>query len=127
MDRGENMRRIRSTDSAPEMAVRRLIHHMGYRYRLHDSKLPGRPDLIFASRGKIIFVHGCFWHCHAGCPTAHIPKTRREYWQPKLNRNRARDKSNEHQLRELGWNVLTIWECEIGKGGLPARIKDFLQ
>ncbi len=127
MDRGENMRRIRSTNSAPEVAVRHLIYSMGYRYRLHGRKLPGRPDMVFASRKKIIFVHGCFWHCHAACPIAHIPKTRLEYWQPKLNGNKVRDALNRRRLRRLGWNVLTIWECEVGNGDLPGRIKAFLK
>ncbi len=107
------MRRIRSKDSLPEMVVRRLVHRMGFRYRLHVHSLPGRPDLVFPRLKRIIQVHGCFWHQHAACPKAHIPKSRRDYWKPKLANNVRRDGMNERKLRSLGWNVLTLWECEL--------------
>lgn len=106
------MRRIRAKNTSPEMAVRSVAHRLGYRYRLHDGGLPGKPDLVFPRLGKIIEVRGCFWHGHPGCIDFHVPKSRRSYWGPKLLRNRQRDKVNERKLRSLGWRVLTIWECE---------------
>ncbi|MCY3546717.1 MAG: very short patch repair endonuclease [Gemmatimonadetes bacterium] len=109
------MSRIRSKDTRPEMAVRRLVHGMGYRYRLHAKELPGRPDLVFRPRRKVIFVHGCFWHRHAGCPADRLPGTRREYWREKLNGNVRRDRRNVLALTDMGWKVLVIWECETKK------------
>lgn len=106
------MRSIRSRDTAPEMIVRRLVHRLGYRYRLHVAALPGKPDLVFPRLRRIIDVRGCFWHQHAGCVDSHIPKTKREYWAPKLQRNQERDKETGRQLRRLGWRVCVIWECE---------------
>ena len=123
------MRAIRSKDTKPELAIRRLVHAMGYRYRLHRHDLPGRPDLVCPGRGMILFVHGCFWHGHADprCPRFHRPKTNREYWEPKLRRNRERDHENRARLIELGWEVLVIWECEVRAGdGLADRISEFL-
>jgi DNA mismatch endonuclease (patch repair protein) len=115
ISRSENMRRIRSKDTAPEMAVRRLVHGLGYRYRLHRKDLPGNPDLVFSSRRKVIFVHGCFWHQHenSSCKITNTPKTNLEYWLPKLERTKQRDEVNQHKLKETGWDVLVIWECEI--------------
>ena len=95
MNRSANMRAIRSKDMLPELAVRRLVHKLGYRFRLHRATLPGQPDLVFGPRRKVIFVHGCFWHSH-GCKKAHVPKSNRHYWLPKLRRNRTRD-SEKHQ------------------------------
>lgn len=106
------MRRIRSRDTQPEMVVRHLVHGMGFRYRLHDPSLPGKPDLVLTRHGKIIEVHGCFFHQHPGCVDAHLPKTRREYWEPKLRRNVERDAANLRTLRRLGWRVLVVWECD---------------
>ena len=113
--RSENMRRIRSSGTAPEMAVRKAAHAMGYRYRLHLKGLPGKPDLVFRSRRKVVFVHGCFWHQHAepGCRVVREPKSNQGYWSAKLERNRERDVEHERQLIEGGWQVLTIWECEV--------------
>ena len=113
--RSANMRAIRSKDMKPEMAVRQLVHAMGYRYRLHRHDLPGRPDLVFSARQKIIQVNGCFWHQHsaADCKLSHRPKTNTEYWAPKLERNSIRDAKNEKLLRQIGWDVLVIWECEV--------------
>ncbi len=111
--RSENMRRIRAKDTAPELQVRRLVHALGYRYRLHDKTLPGTPDLVFRSRGCVIFVHGCFWHLHTNCKQARMPSTRREYWVPKLTRNAERDRAHTRKLRRLGWRVLKLWECEL--------------
>lgn len=106
------MSRIRSKDTKPEMVVRRLVHGMGYRYRLHASDLPGRPDLVFRPRRKVIFVHGCFWHRHAGCAADRLPTARREYWLHKLNGNVSRDARTQTALEEMGWRILVIWECE---------------
>lgn len=106
------MSRIRSTDTKPEMAVRRLVYGMGYRYRLHDSGLPGNPDMVFRSRKKVIFVHGCFWHQH-GCGHYKQPQTKRDFWYPKLAKNRARDIKVQRDLHKLGWESIVIWECEI--------------
>lgn len=110
--RSENMRRIRSTDTTPEMVVRRLVHGMGFRYRLHVSTLPGKPDLVFPRHMKIIEVRGCFWHQHPGCIDSHIPKSRIAYWKPKLSRNKERDVENRSRLRGMGWRILVLWECE---------------
>ncbi|HEV7437162.1 MAG TPA: DNA mismatch endonuclease Vsr [Pseudorhizobium sp.] len=113
--RSERMRRIRSKDTAPEMAVRRLVHRMGFRYRLHKRDLPGCPDLVFAARRKVIFVHGCFWHRHAdsACSLARLPKSRLDFWGPKLDRNHQRDLEKQERLRSMGWNFLIIWECHL--------------
>jgi DNA mismatch endonuclease (patch repair protein) len=107
------MRRIRDKNTSPEMAVRRLVHGMGFRYRLHAPKLPGKPDLVFSRLNKIIEVRGCFWHQHGKCADSHIPKSRLDYWLPKLQRNQHRDRKNARKLRALGWAVLVLWECEV--------------
>lgn len=121
------MRAIRSTGMRPEMAVRKLVHALGYRFRLHKKDLPGKPDLVFPSRQKIIFVHGCFWHSHARCKTAHVPKTNLDYWISKLDRNRTRDRKNVEALKRLGWKVLVLWECETNdEDHLRARVSSFL-
>jgi DNA mismatch endonuclease, patch repair protein len=126
--RGENMSRIRSKGMKPEMAVRRLVHGMGYRYRLHSEKLPGKPDLVFGSRKKIIDVRGCFWHQHRGCVDSHIPKSNKGYWQPKLERNALRDSENCKKWRQLGWTYITVWECEVAETSkLSAKLRSFLE
>jgi DNA mismatch endonuclease (patch repair protein) len=128
MDRSANMRAIHSKDMRPELAVRHLVHEMGYRYRLHKEDLPGRPDLVFASRRKVIFVHGCFWHAHKDCKVAHVPKSNLEYWGPKLERNRTRDVKNIEGLMACGWESLIVWECEIkAQEELKKRLLDFLR
>lgn len=106
------MAAVRSKDTGPELLVRRLLHGLGYRYRLHGLGLPGKPDLVFASRKKVIFVHGCFWHVH-GCPGSHIPKSRPEYWVPKLARNQERDREHLLALRAMAWKCLVLWECQL--------------
>jgi DNA mismatch endonuclease (patch repair protein) len=107
------MSQIRSKDTKPEMAVRRLAFRLGYRYRLHDRKLPGTPDLVFPARHKVIFVNGCFWHGH-GCHLASgRPKTNTTYWNQKIDRNQERDASNATRLKAEGWRVLVIWECQL--------------
>jgi DNA mismatch endonuclease (patch repair protein) len=127
--RSRTMRAIRSKDMKPEMAVRRLVYGMGYRYRLHNHRLPGRPDMVFSGRRKVIFVHGCFWHQHdIGCTLAHVPRSNLGYWRPKLKRNKARDCANCDALRSAGWKVLVIWECELKTvRELAKTIKRFLR
>lgn len=128
--RSERMGRIRGKDTKPEMVLRRLVHGMGYRYRLHRADLPGRPDLVFASRHKVIFLHGCFWHRHPdpACKLARLPKSRLDFWQSKLERNRQRDIDNERRLAALGWKVLTVWECQLRRiDKLKTRITTFLE
>jgi DNA mismatch endonuclease, patch repair protein len=128
-DRSRMMRAIRSKDMKPELAVRRLAHIMGYRYRLHRHDLPGRPDMVFLRRRKIIFVHGCFWHQHGSpsCPLIHTPSSNVVYWQPKLQRNKARDAANADRLKAAGWGVLVIWECELKDPRAVAKaLKRFL-
>src|SRR5690606_38338524 len=112
--RSANMRAIRSKGMRPEMVVGRLVHSRGFRYRLHRKDLPGKPDLVFGPRRKVIFVHGCFWHQHGDpkCKIAHVPKSRLDYWQPKLKRNQVRDLRSRIELERAGWEVLIIWECE---------------
>ena len=105
------MQAVRSKDTTPEWTVRRLLHGLGYRYRLHRKDLPGTPDLVFPSRRKTIFVNGCFWHAH-GCRYGRPPKSRLDYWLPKLQENRKRDAEKTSLLRALHWQALTVWECE---------------
>ncbi len=127
--RSERMARIAGKDTGPEMVVRRLIHEMGYRYRLHVRSLPGSPDLVFRSRRKAIFVHGCFWHRHddSACKLARLPKSRSEFWVPKLEANAKRDARNQEELRALGWEVLVIWECQLkDRSFLKAKIEAFI-
>lgn len=113
--RSANMSRIRAKDSAPEMAVRRLVHASGYRYRLHRKDLPGKPDLVFESRKAVIFVHGCFWHQHTDprCTNAVLPKSRTEYWHDKLAKNVQRDAEHVSKLLSAGYRVLVVWECQL--------------
>ncbi len=106
------MRRIRKTNTKPEMRVRRLVHALGFRFRLHRRNLPGTPDLVFPRLRKVVLVHGCFWHQHPGCRLARMPKSRLDYWEPKLRRNQERDDATRQQLASRGWDVLVIWECE---------------
>ena len=112
--RSANMRRIKSANTKPERAVRRLVHALGFRARLHRRDLPGKPDLTFAKRKKIIFVHGCFWHDHedAACPDKGRPKSNTGYWGPKLARNKTRDRETQAALAQAGWQVLVVWDCE---------------
>ena len=127
-ERSKRMSLVRSKDSKPEMAIRRLVHSLHYRYRLHDPTLPGHPDLVFKSRRKVIFVHGCFWHRHGdGCALARMPKSRLEFWRPKLEENARRDREKQAALHALGWDYLIIWECQLKDvDGLTSQIRDFL-
>jgi DNA mismatch endonuclease (patch repair protein) len=126
-ERSKIMARVRSKNSRPEMVVRRLIHAEGYRYRLHVQDLPGCPDMVFRGRRKVIFVHGCFWHRHESCALARMPKSRIDFWAPKLEANKKRDERNKRHLEDEGWTVMTIWECEISDTGrLKIAIRRFL-
>jgi DNA mismatch endonuclease (patch repair protein) len=125
--RSLNMAAIRSVDTGPEMMVRKIVYALGYRYRLHDPKLPGKPDLAFPSKRKALFVHGCFWHRHNRCSRASIPKTRKKFWEAKLFANVARDRRARRQLRRMGWEVLTAWQCELkNPERLTERLNEFL-
>ena len=126
--RSEIMRAVHSEDTGPEMIVRKLIHSLGFRYRLHVSTLPGKPDLVFPSRRKVIFVHGCFWHGDS-CPRGkRVPKENREYWVNKIKRNVERDRKNQKLLRELDWEYLIIWEHELKDLSLlRLKITNFLE
>ncbi|MCL8307441.1 MULTISPECIES: very short patch repair endonuclease [Pseudomonas] len=112
-ERSIRMARVKAKDTRPEMLVRRLLFSLGYRYRLHDRGLPGSPDIVFRGMKKAIFVHGCFWHRHECCPLARLPKSRLEFWGPKLDGNRERDARKLLQLQSQGWDALVIWECEL--------------
>lgn len=105
------MQAVKSSNTAPEIKVRQLLHSLGHRFRLHRKDLPGRPDIVLPKHRRIIFVHGCFWHAH-GCPKGQPPKSRHDYWMPKLEANVNRDQTKIKQLQQLGWNVLVVWQCE---------------
>ena len=107
------MSRIRGKSTRPEMLVRRYLHAAGFRFRLHQRRLPGSPDLVLRKHNAVIFIHGCFWHQHVGCRVAHLPKTRPAYWKAKLDRNVERDARDKALLGELGWRILTVWECAL--------------
>ncbi len=127
-ERSERMALIRSRDTKPELAVRRIIHGMGFRYRLHANDLPGHPDIVFRPRRKVVFVHGCFWHLHRNCRKCRLPKSRRDYWQPKLERNAERDRDARQTLKRIGWRSLVVWECEIAQADRLARkLRVFLE
>jgi DNA mismatch endonuclease (patch repair protein) len=106
------MSQVRGKDTFPELAVRKIVHKLGLRYRLHQTSLPGKPDLVLAKHRMIIFVNGCFWHRHEGCRKATTPSTRKEFWQHKFSRNLKRDIQNQSALKQLGWRVIVVWECE---------------
>ncbi|MFT8720070.1 very short patch repair endonuclease [Acetobacter sp.] len=122
------MARVGPRDTKPEMIVRRLLHALGYRFRLHAKELPGRPDIVFRPRKKVIFVHGCFWHRHMGCRRTTTPKTREEFWQAKFSANQARDQRNQEELKALGWKYLIVWECQVRRAEILAEnLKVFLE
>jgi DNA mismatch endonuclease, patch repair protein len=111
--RSFNMSRIKGKDTKPEMLVRKFLFSMGLRYRLHDRKLPGKPDLVFPKHGVVVFIHGCYWHGHDGCKYFVVPKTRTEWWIDKINKNKLNDINSISQLRESGWKVIIVWECQL--------------
>jgi len=126
--RSEIMSKVRSKNTTPELVVRRLIFGMGYRYRLHDKRLPGKPDLVFSRRRKAVFVNGCFWHGHENCRYGKLPKSRLDFWKPKIDRNRQRDVENLRRLEDEGWSVLTVWQCEVkDQEKLRIRLHEFLE
>jgi DNA mismatch endonuclease (patch repair protein) len=123
----KRMSRIRKTNSKPEILVRQIAHRLGYRFRINRRNLPGTPDIVFPRLKKIIFVHGCFWHQHPGCRHATSPRVRADYWAPKLDRNRERDRLAIAALGELGWDVFVIWECELkDRQALERQLASFL-
>jgi len=127
-ERSRIMAAVKSKNTAPELIVRRLVHSMGYRYRLHDKSLPGKPDLVFPRLRKVINVSGCFWHMH-GCARCRVPSSHRRYWIAKMRRNAARDKRVKRALRRAGWDVLVVWECQLSAsrmGGTKSKIQSFL-
>jgi DNA mismatch endonuclease (patch repair protein) len=126
-ERSRIMAKVRGENTSPERLVRSLIHKMGYRFRLNVKDLPGKPDIVLKKHKKVIFVHGCFWHQHEGCPHAARPSSNTEYWNKKLDRNMLRDRENMHKLEYLGWNVLIVWECETrDREKLVDKLKGFL-
>lgn len=121
------MSSVGSKDTGPEMLVRKMLHRRGYRYRLHRRDLPGSPDLVFPSRKKTIFVHGCFWHGH-GCQWGKLPKSKLDYWKPKIKANRKRDRRNIAALEEAGWSALVVWQCELKDSDVTLqKMRDFLE
>ncbi len=124
--RSKIMAAVHTRDTGAERTVRSLVHRLGFRYSLTRDDLPGKPDLVFVSRKKIIFVHGCFWHGHA-CRYGRLPKSRRDYWEPKIAVNKARDRRQANALRKAGWSVMVVWQCQLKKkGALEGRIEGFL-
>jgi DNA mismatch endonuclease (patch repair protein) len=118
------MRLVRSKNTNPEMTARSLLHRLGFRFRLHRKDLPGNPDIVLPKYSTAIFVHGCFWHRHKGCPRASTPSTHQDYWIPKFKRTMERDRRNQKELKQLGWNVIVLWECELRElNQLAARLK----
>ena len=127
--RSANMARIRGKDTKPEIALRSALHRQGYRFRKHVKALPGKPDIVFPGRRKVIFVHGCFWHLHPdpNCKDARIPKSRETYWAPKLARNVERDAQQIAELESGGWNVLIVWECQATNSATLELVRNFLE
>ncbi|MFQ5481271.1 MAG: very short patch repair endonuclease [Nitrospinaceae bacterium] len=124
------MQRIKCKDTLPELMIRKIVHRLGYRFRLHRKDLPGKPDLTFPSRKKVVFVHGCFWHQHEDpeCKIVRIPKSRMDYWVPKLRGNVERDKQHQKQLNQQGWRCLVIWECQVkNPDDLANKIVSFIE
>lgn len=127
--RSEVMSRVKSENTKPELSVRSALHRMGYRFRLHRKDLPGRPDIVLPKHRTAIFVHGCFWHQHPDCRKATVPVKNSAFWEAKLKRNKGRDEQAERSLRELGWNVVVVWECEVSRrvDVLEAKLGDLLR
>ena len=121
--RSRNMAAIRGKDTAPELAIRRILHAMGLRFRLHRKDLPGRPDIVLPKHRTVVFVHGCFWHRHKDCRHTTTPQTRQEFWQTKFASNVERDRRNRTDLQQLGWRVIVVWECELRQ---PSDLKERL-
>jgi DNA mismatch endonuclease Vsr len=124
--RSYNMSQIKGKNTKPEMIVRRFLHAQGFRYRLHDQRLPGKPDLVLPKYKTAIFIHGCYWHKHEGCRYFVVPKTRTEWWMNKINRNVINDLKAADALKRSGWNIYIIWECELKKGKIEQTLKRLL-
>ena len=122
--RSYNMSRIKSKDTKPEILVRSYLFSRGLRFRKNDKRYPGSPDIVLPKYNTMVFVHGCFWHLHEGCKYARIPKSNVEYWKKKLYRNKERDEHNQKELKEMGWKVITVWECELKKGKVEQTLED---
>lgn len=126
--RSQIMSRVRGYDTEPELLVRSFLFRLGYRFRIHQDKLPGNPDIVLARHKKVIFVHGCFWHGHKGCSRSKRPQAHYSFWKEKLDKNTERDKMQQGELRKLGWKYLVIWQCQIKNfERLQKRIKEFLE
>lgn len=125
--RSYNMSQVRSKNTKPELMVRKFLFSHGFRYRLHDKKLPGKPDMVLLKYKTVIFVHGCFFHGHEGCKYATVPQTRTEWWQEKINGNRRRDRENEAKLLAAGWRIITIYECELKSAQREQTLENLLQ
>ncbi|RYG16206.1 MAG: DNA mismatch endonuclease Vsr [Chitinophagaceae bacterium] len=124
--RSYNMSRIRSKDTKPELLVRKFLHKNGFRYRLHVKDMPGKPDIVLPKYKTVIFIHGCFWHGHEGCKKATLPTTRAEWWDAKIKGNIVNDTKAEGLLKQAGWKIITIWQCDLKKSALDNTIKDLL-
>ena len=120
--RSYNMSRITSKDTKPEILVRKYLFSKGLRYRKNDKRYPGKPDMVFPKYKTAVFINSCFWHMHEGCPGFVMPKSKLDYWQPKLERNKQRDAVNTSKLQDLGWRVITVWECELKKSNRDERL-----
>jgi len=126
--KNQRMASVKTKDTLPELTVRRLLFNLGYRYRLHDPKLPGKPDIVLSRHKKVIFVNGCFWHGHYNCKRSKLPKSNTPFWIKKINKNKERDQRNLQKLYDLNWSVLTLWECEVNNTRvLEQIIKNFFQ
>ena len=127
--RSRNMAAIKSKNTKPEIEVRKILHEMGYRFRLHRKDLPGNPDIVLPKYKTAIFVNGCFWHQHEGCKYACLPKTKTDFWKNKLEGNKKRDRLKQSQLNELGWKIINVWECEIKdkNSQICSKLKDIAQ
>jgi DNA mismatch endonuclease (patch repair protein) len=125
--RSFNMSRIKGKDTKPEIMVRKFLFSNGIRYRLHDKKLPGKPDMVFPKYKKVVFIHGCFWHGHENCKYFVVPKTRTEWWLNKINNNKKKDIESVYALRKLGWKVIIIWECELKPNNKDKKLKSTLR
>lgn len=126
--RSKLMARVRQAGTSPELVVRKICWSLGYRYRLNQKKLPGKPDLVFPKLQKVVFVHGCFWHQHRKCPRSKLPDTNKLFWKNKLGGNQLRDSKTQRELRKLGWSILIVWECELRRlDRLVTRLEKFLE
>lgn len=124
--RSYNMSHIRAKDTKPEMLVRKFLHANGFRYKLHDKTLPGKPDIVLPKYRTVIFVHGCFWHGHTNCKYFKVPKTRTKWWLAKINRNKANDEKAQKALRKEGWKVINVWECSLKNPKITKRLNSLL-